>query len=189
MLIMKEIRPGKVIKMQDAPYVVLTSDHSKTAQRRPVLRTKLKNLLTGTVLEYSFAQSEKAEEADLERGKQAQYLYKDENSIYLMDQESFEQFGLPLDQVEAQLPFLTEGENVLYMSFEGKPVALDLPPKVDLKIIEAPDAVKGDSAQGRVMKTAKAQSGYEFQVPLFIKEGDVIRVNTETGDYVERVNS
>lgn len=187
MLSMKEIKLGKVIKWNDEPFVIIKTEHSKKARAGAVLRVKMKNLLSGSVIEETFQGSDKAEEADLERGKRAQYLYKDENSAYFMDQESFEQFGLPIDQVEHQLNFLSEGENVLYMSFEGKPVSLDLPPKVDLRITEAPEGVKGDSAQGRVMKTATVESGYEVQVPLFIKEGDLIKINTETGEYVERV--
>lgn len=187
MLSMNEIKLGKVLKWNDAPFIVIKTEHSKQARAGAVLRVKMKNLLNGSVIENTFQGNDKAEEADLERGKKAQYLYKDENNAYFMDQESFEQFGLPVDQIENQLNYLSEGENVLYMSFESKPVALDLPPKVDLRVTEAPEGEKGNSAQGRVMKTAKVESGYEIQVPLFIKEGDLIKVNTETGEYVERV--
>ncbi len=187
MLAFNEIKLGKVVKWNDAPYIITKTEHSKQARAGAVLRVKMKNLLTGAVIENTFQGSDKAEEADLERGQKAQYLYKDEDNAYFMDQESFEQFGLPTDQIETQLMYLSEGENVLYMSFEGKPVGLDLPPKVTLRVTEAPDGVKGDSAQGRVMKTATLESGYEFQVPLFIKEGDLVKVNTETGEYVERV--
>lgn len=186
MLDMSTIRKGKVIKFQEAPYLILSTDHSKTAQRRPVLRTKMRNLLNDAVLEYSFAQSEKAEEADLERGKPAQFLYKDDTKAYFMDQTSFEQFELPVEAVEDQLKFLPEGKDVMFMAFEGRPVTLDLPPKMDVKVTEAPEGVKGNS-QGRVMKTATLETGYEIQVPMFIKSGDIIRVSTDTGDYVERV--
>lgn len=186
MLDMSTIRKGKVIKFNDQPYLILSADHSKTAQRRPVLRTKMRNLLNDSVLEYSFAQSEKAEEADLERGKPAQFLYKDDTKAYFMDQTSYEQFELPLESIENQLPYLSDGKDVMYMAFEGRPVTLDLPPKIDLRVVEAPEGVKGNS-QGRVMKTAKLETGYEIQVPMFIKEGDLIRINTDDGKYVERV--
>lgn len=187
MLSMNEIKLGKVLKWDGDPYVVIKTEHSKKARAGAVLRVKMKNVFTGSVIENTFQGADKAEEADLERGKKAQYLYKDDQAAHFMDQESFEQFGLDLDQIEQQLNYLSEGENVLYMSYEGKPVALDLPPKVDLRVTEAPEGVKGDSAQGRVMKLATVESGYELQVPLFIKEGDLIRINTETGEYVERV--
>jgi len=187
MLSMNEIKPGRVIKWNDQPFVIVSTQHSKQARSGAVLRAKMKNLLTGAMLENTFQGGDKAEEADLERGKKAQYLYKDDKNAYFMDQESFEQFDLPIDQIEGQLNYLSEGENVLYMSFEAKPVALDLPPKVNLKVIEAPEGAKGDSAQGRVTKTVKVESGYELQAPLFIKEGDLIKINTETGEYVERV--
>lgn len=187
MLDMSTIRKGKVIKFNDAPYLILTTDHSKTAQRRPVLRTKMRNLLNDAVLEYSFAQSEKAEEADLERGKPAQFLYKDDEKAYFMDQTSFEQFELPVEAIADVLKLLPEGKDVMFMAFEGRPVTLDLPPKMDIKVIEAPEGVKGNS-QGRVMKTATLETGSEIQVPMFINSGDTIRVSTDTGEYVERVN-
>lgn len=186
MLDMSTIRKGKVIKFKDAPYLILNADHSKTAQRRPVLRTKMRNLLNDATLEYSFAQSEKVEEADLERGKPAQFLYKDDTNAYFMDQTSFEQFELPVEAISEQLKLLAEGKDVMYMAFESRPVTLDLPPKMDIKVIEAPEGVKGNS-QGRVMKTATLETGAEIQVPMFIKTGDIIRVSTDTGDYVERV--
>lgn len=187
MLDMSTIRKGRVIKFNDAPYLILSADHSKTAQRRPVLRTKMRNLLNDAVLEYSFAQSEKVEEADLERGKPAQFLYKDDTKAYFMDQTSFEQFELPLETVSDTMKLLPEGKDVMFMAFEGRPVSLDLPPKMDIKVIEAPEGVKGNS-QGRVMKTATLETGYEIAVPMFIKAGDVIRVSSDTGEYVERVN-
>lgn len=187
MLSMNEIKTGKVIKWNNQPYIIVKTQHSKQARSSAVLRVKMKNLLTGSMLENTFQGGDKAEEADLERGKKAQYLYQDDSNAYFMDQESFEQFDLPIDQLADQLHFLSEGENILYMSFEEKPVALDLPPKVKLKVIEAPEGAKGDSAQGKVTKTVKVESGYELQAPLFIKEGDLIKINTETGEYVERV--
>lgn len=187
MLSMKEIKLGKVIKWSNAPYVVIKTEHSKKARAGAVLRVKMKNLLTGSVIENTFQGSDKAEEADLERGKKAQYLYKDDSNAFFMDQESFEQFELPVDQIEQQLNYLSEGENVLYMSFEAKPVALDLPPKVTLSVTEAPEGERGNSAQGKVMKTVTVESGYELQAPLFIKVGDLIKINTENGEYVERV--
>lgn len=188
MLSMNEIKLGKVIKLDDQPFIVTKTEHSKQARSGAVLRTKMKNLITGAVLEKTFQGGDKAEEADLERGKKAQYLYKDENKAYFMDQESYEQFELPIDQIEDQLNYLSDGEEVLYMSFENKPVALDLPPKVELKVTEAPEGVRGDTAQGKVTKTVTVESGYQVQAPLFIKEGDIIRINTETGEYVERVS-
>lgn len=187
MLSMNEIKTGKVIKWNNQPYVVVKTEHSKQARSAAILRVKIKNLLTGAMLENTFQSGDKAEEADLERGKKAQYLYKDGSNAYFMDQENFEQFDLPTDQIKTQLNYLSDGDNVLYMSFEGKPVALDLPPKVSLRVTEAPEGAKGDSAQGRVTKTITLESDYELQAPLFIKEGDLIKINTETGEYVERV--
>jgi elongation factor P len=187
MLSMSEIKLGKVIKWNDQPYVIVKTDHIKKARAGAVLKVKMKNLLNGSVIENSFQGNDKAEEADLERGKKAQYLYKDADNAHFMDQDSFEQFGLPVDQIEQQLNYLPEGQDMMYMAFEGNPVALDLPPKVKLKVTEAPDGAKGDSAQGRVTKTVVLETGYEVQAPLFVKVDDILKINTETGEYVERV--
>lgn len=178
------IKVGTVIKINDAPYIVQTADRNKTAQRKAYLVTKMKNLLNGSVLEKTFIQGEKAEEADLERGK-GQYLYKDENNANFMDNKTYEQFALPLETVADQLQFMKEDLEIDILYFEGRPVSVKPPVKVTLKIVEAPPSVKGNSA-GSITKKAVLETGAEISVPIFLESGESVIINTETGEYVER---
>ena len=182
-----ELRGGAVIDINGAPYIVLKSDFMKTAQRRPVMRTKLRNVISGSVLEKTFKQGDKVEAADLTRA-QAQYLYKDDTQLYFMDQESYEQFSIPASTVGDAAKFVKEGGNVTVMSFNGKPISLELPKKVEFKVIEAPPGTKGDTATGGT-KEVTLENGLKVNAPLFIKVGDVVRVNTETGEYSDRVST
>jgi len=180
------IRLGKVLKINNQPYLVIYSLHFRTAQRRANLKTKLKNLIDGTVLEKTFSSGEKGEEADLERSK-GSYLYKDETFAYFMDNQSYEQFSISIDQVEEQLKFLKDNSEVDILYFESKPVSVTPPIKVTLLVVEAPPAVKGATASN-VSKKVKLETGAEIDAPIFIEQGERITINTETGEYVSRTN-
>jgi elongation factor P len=158
----------------------------RTAQRKPVIQAKLRNLMTGKVMEYSFKYGEKIDEADVTKRK-CQYLYADEEGAHFMDPESFETILVPRVIVEDQIKFLKEGTDTLIMFFEDRPIALDLPIKMELKVTETAPGVKGDTATGGT-KPATLETGYVVNVPLFIKEGDLVRVNTASGEYVERAS-
>ncbi len=185
MLSLTEIKLGTLIKINNDPYVVIRSDHHKMGRGGAVLKTKLKNLITGNVLEKTFQGNDKAEAAATEE-KTVNYLYKNQNEAHFMDNENFEQFSLSLEQLGEALNWLKDGTDVKVLYFENKPVSVKLPPKVALKVVSAPPGVKGNSA-GNVNKTAVLETGAEIAVPMFINEGDEIRINTETGEYVERV--
>ena len=184
MLNLNEIKIGKVVEISNEPYLVIRTDHHKMGRGGAVLKTKLKNLISGSVLEKTFQGNDKATEAQTET-KKANYLYKDETQVYLMDNENYEQFSLPLEQIGEQVRFLKDGTDVATLYFDNKPVAITLPVKVELKITSAPPGVKGNSA-GNVNKQVELETGATVSVPMFINEGDVIRINTETGEYVER---
>lgn len=156
----------------------------RTAQRKPVMRTKLRSVMTGKVFEKTFIAGENFDLVEIEKVR-AQFMYKDADNAYFMDNVTFDQFQLPLDTIEEALKFLKEGEETTVTRFEGRPIGVELPPKVVLKIVETTPGVKGDTAQGG-SKPATTETGSVIQVPLFIEEGDSIRVNTETGEYVER---
>jgi len=184
MLNLNEIKIGKVVEISNEPYLVIKTDHHKMGRGGAVLKTKLRNLISGNVLEKTFQGNDKAIEAQTEK-KKANYLYKDETQVYLMDNENYEQFSLPLEQIGEQARFLKDGTDVNTLYFANKPVAITLPVKVELKIVSAPPGVKGNSA-GNVNKQVELETGASINVPMFINEGDVIRINTETGEYVER---
>jgi elongation factor P len=187
MMDMNDIRVGTLVKISDQPYICLWSDFMRTAQRKPVRRTKLKNLITGNILEQTFKHGDKIEEADVTRTK-ASYLYSDEQGAHFMDNESYEQVTLPKEMVAEQLKYMKDGEEYALVNFEGTPITCELPKKVERKVVETSDVVRGDTAQGAVLKDATLETGATVRVPMFIKQGELIRINTETGEYTERVS-
>lgn len=185
---LNDIKVGLVINYEGEPYIVQTANFVRMQQRKPVMQTKLKHLITGRTLEYSFKPGERVETADLNRTKVG-YLYKDGDQLNFMDNTSFEQFSLPATVLGDSVGFLKEGQEVDVLYYNDKPINIELPKKVDLKVVETEPGVRGDTAQGNVLKPAKLETGATIQVPLFVKEGDVIRINTERGEYTERVNT
>jgi elongation factor P len=187
MMDMNDIRVGTLVKISGQPYICLWSDFMRTAQRKPVRRTKLKNLITGNILEQTYKHGDKIEEADVTRSK-ASYLYSDDQGVHFMDSESYDQIALPKEMCAEQMKFMKDGTEYALVNFEGKPITVELPHKVELKITETSDVVRGDTAQGAVLKDATLETGTVIKVPMFIKQGEVIRINTETGEYAERVS-
>jgi elongation factor P len=177
---------GQIIKYNNEPYQIIWSNFMRTAQRKPVIQAKLRNLMTGKVMEYSFKYGEKIDEAEVLK-RNCQFLYSDDEGAHFMNPESFETIVVPKIIVEDQIKFLKEGSDTTIMFFEERPIALDLPVKMDLKVTETAPGVKGNTATGGT-KPATLETGYVVNVPLFIKEGDVVRVNTQSGDYVERAS-
>ena len=181
-----EIRRGKVIVLDGKPYVVTENTFNKRAQRTGMMETKLKNLLTGEVLPRTFRGGDMAEEANVSY-QRCQYLYASGENHNFMNNTTFEQFSLPADQLGLGAKFLVEGNDVDTMYFNDQPVGIELPAKIILKVKESPPSVKGDTATS-ASKQVVLETGHVVNVPLFIKEGDKVKVNTETGEYVERAN-
>ena len=179
-----ELRPGMTIQIDNIPYLVLQAQHSKQARGNGVAKTSLKNLLTGSTIPKTFQGNERIESANVHFSK-AQYLYKDDESAYFMDSNSFEQFSIPLEQIEDQIGYLLEGTEIDIQNFNNKPIAIKLPPKVVLTVTETEPGVRGNTASGG-SKPAILETGIRIQVPLFIDQGERIRINTETCQYVER---
>jgi elongation factor P len=184
MLNINQLKVGKVIEENNEPYIITETHHHKMARGGAVLKTKLRNLISNNVLEKTFQGNDKAKEAETEK-KKADYLYKDENEAYFMNNESFEQFSISLDQLGDQAKFLKEGTEVTVLYFQSQAVSIELPIKMEFKVISSPPGVKGNSA-GNVNKTVEIETGANVSAPLFINEGDIIKINTETGEYVER---
>ncbi|MFA5075893.1 MAG: elongation factor P [Patescibacteria group bacterium] len=187
MLQISDIKMGTVMKVDNQPYVVIYTQQVHMGRGGSILRFKIKNLVTGIVLEKTFKGTDKAEEADLERGK-ASYLYKDENAAYFMNTQTYEQFDLGLDVSAEKVGYLKEGVEVDVLYFEDRPVSIDIPKKIVLQVTDTVDGARGDTAQGKVLKPAVVETGLTVNVPLFVKQGDLIRINTETNDYLERVS-
>ncbi|MDP3696653.1 MAG: elongation factor P [Candidatus Taylorbacteria bacterium] len=168
------------------PYVVLETHHLKMQQRRPTVQVKMRNLINGKVLERNFAQSDVFEEADVEKQK-VKYLYGHRGQYWFANErDPSKRFELSEELLGDSTKFLKANTVLEAVSFEGKIITVELPIKMDFKVIEAPPAIRGDTAQGGV-KQVKIETGAILNVPLFINQNDTVRVNTETGEYVERV--
>ena len=158
----------------------------RTAQRKPVMQTKMRNIITGKVYEYSFKFGESIEEADVVREK-ASFLYADAEGTHFMNQETFETVDIDKEVTQAQEKFLKEGLEVQILRFNGKPVSIELPIKIELKVTEAPPSTVGNSG-GNVTKPVTLETGLVVDAPMFIKEGDILRIDTRSVEYVERAS-
>lgn len=193
MLEYSEIKKGKYIVFEDEPYEVTSSHVFRKQQRKPVNAAKLRSLLTGRIVEHSFHVSDKVQEALIDK-KEIKYLYTNKRSLPAGRQEYWfseandpsKRFKLPEEIIGPSAKFLKPNILLDAMIFDTQIIGLKLPIKMDLKVTEAHPATKGNTAQGAT-KTVKLETGVEIQVPMFIKEGDTIRVNTETGDYADRI--
>ena len=185
MLNYNEIVQRKYIIFNEQPYEVLSSHVFRKQQRKPVNQTKLKNLKTGRVVEHSFHQTDKVPEADIET-KKITYLYSKKGEHWFCERgDKSARFMLDEKTAGESLAFITEGADVSALLFEDEIIGLKIPKKVDLLVVDAPPAVKGNTAQGAT-KQITLESGATISAPLFIAEGDTVSVNTETGEYAGR---
>jgi elongation factor P len=195
MLEYNEVKENKVIIHEGEPYEVLASHVFRKQQRKPVNATKLRNMISGRIVEHSFQATDKVEEAEINT-KKVKYLYNNKGEWWFCEEKDpAKRFTLPESLLGNTSKFLKANSLVDAMIFIDpeddeirKTIGLKLPVKVELKVTEAAPAVKGNTATG-ASKTVKLETGAEILVPLFINEGDVIRINTNTGDYTERVTN
>ena len=186
MLDYSEIVERKYIVLDGQPWEVLTSHVFRKQQRKPVNATKLKNLITGKVTERSFHVSEKVEEAEID-SRDVKFLYQNKGEFWFCEAtDPSKRFKIEENFIGEQAKFIKKDSIVQALSFDEKVIGMKIPIKIDLKVVEAHPAVKGNTAQGGT-KTVKLETGAEIQVPMFIKEGEMVRVNSETGEYAERV--
>jgi elongation factor P len=181
-----EIVQKKVIVHNGEPYEVLSSHVFRMQQRKPVNQTKLRHLVSGKVVEISFHQNESVPEADI--GKmEAVYLYTNRGDSWFAEVGNAKnRFSFPENAFHDQVQWLIQNAPVEVLLYNDKPVSIKIPVKIDLKVVEAPPAVKGDTATGG-NKQVTLESGAVVNTPLFINEGDILRINTDTGEYVERM--
>jgi elongation factor P len=180
-----DFRNGLKIEFEGGPYVIVYFQHVKPGKGGAFVRTKLKNLKTGAVLEHTFRSGDKVEKPDLEE-REMQFMYRMENQFHFMDTKTYEQIYLDEDHVEEAGSYLIENLPVKILFYKGEPIGIDIPLFIDLKIVETEPGVRGDTVSGAT-KAAKLESGAVVQVPLFLNGGDRIKVDTRTGTYIERV--
>jgi len=182
-----EIVPKKVIKFNGEPYEVVSAAVARKQQMKPQNQTKLKHLVSGRVISNAFHASDKAEEADMET-KDIMYLYTNRGESWFHSKgDKSDRFSLPEDTVSDKVKWLADNTEVESLLFEDEIISIRIPIKVDLEVVEAPPAIRGNTAQGG-SKQVVLKGGAVVTTPLFINEGDILRVNTDTGEYVERVD-
>jgi len=187
MLTMNDLSQGVAVLEGGEPWVVLETDFMKKAQRRPVLRTKIRNVRTGQVKERTFKQGDNIPEADVGKTK-ARFIYGSAGTYTFMDELTYEQYVLPADAVGNAAPLLREGTIVDIVTFEGNPVVAQLPLKMEVVVLSAPPGVRGDSASN-ISKEVTVTGNVKVKVPLFVTEGDVVVVDTRTGEYVRKAGA
>ena len=185
MLKMNDIKIGTFCRINNEPYVVLSTQHVQMGRGGAVLRTKLKNLLTGNVFERTFKSGDSVGETDIAKVK-ANYLYSDADFAHFMEIETYDQFNIAKTVLGDKAAYLKEDTEVEILKFDDRPININLPPKMTLKVAQTADAVRGDTAQGNITKEATLENGLIIKVPHFIRQDDYIIVNTETGEYAER---
>ncbi len=180
-----QIRVGMVLNVENELYRVTWIMHRTPGKGNACMQTKMKHILTGKNLEKRFLSNDRVDKADLET-RNMQYLYSEADGLVFMDQETYEQIVIPKSLLDEAVPLLVEGDSYPVTMFEGNPVGIDLPASVILLVTEAPPDVKKATASA-VLKPITLENGMIIQAPGFIKEGDRVKVNTETMEYVERV--
>ncbi len=181
-----QIEKGMYLLEKDAPHHVTEREFVNPGKGSAFVRLKLKNLRTGLVLKITHKSQDNVEEITVD-DVSAQFLYSDGESFVFMNSETFDQFHVPVAGLENRGYFLIEGDTYPVVMWEDEALDIKLPPKMDLEVTDAPEAVKGDTVTG-ASKTVTVETGLQVKVPIFIKQGETIRINTESLEYQERVN-
>lgn len=180
-----ELKKGMSIELDGEPYSVVDYERSKMQQRAPVMRIRFRSLRSGRIVDKTFSGYDVSfTPASVDR-RNAQYIYRDGDFYYFMDNDTFDQFPMSSDQISNSLDFMVEQTEVELIFYEDNPISLELPITVNLEVSDSPPGVKGDTATGAT-KLATLETGLELQVPLFVNQGDTIKVDTRTGTYISR---
>jgi elongation factor P len=180
-----ELKKGTLFQWEGTPFRVVDYNQKVMGRGGSIVNVRIKSLIDGKVLEKTFKGNEQLDSADV-TNQSVQYLYNDGTNYFFMNEESFEQFEIPANLVGEGSGYLKEGDKVTLQFFDGRPISVDLPKNVPLKVTYTEDVVKGDTTSS-VLKNAEVETGITVKVPAFIKQGDVISVDTATGAYRERV--
>ena len=185
MIMAGDFRKGVTVEIDGVVWSIADFQHVKPGKGAAFVRTRLKNVMTGAVLERTFSPTDKYPLAHIET-KDMEYLYSDGELYYFMDVETYEQIPLNFEQVEDAIDFIKENDQVKMRFYKGSAFSVEAPNFVELKVTETEPGFKGDTATGTT-KPAVVETGYHIAVPLFINEGDMIRIDTRTGEYMSRV--
>lgn len=185
MIDVNELRAGVTFTMEGELYKVLEYVHHKPGRGKATIRTKLRNIRTGATIQHNFISGDRVEDIRVER-REVQYLYHDDILYYFMDTETYEQMPVAAHNLEEEIPYLKESMLLKIAVHDGEALEVDLPTTVEMEVIDSEMAVAGDTATGAT-KRATLETGLQVQVPLFVETGDVVRVDTRTGEYVTRV--
>lgn len=182
-----DFKRGKKIEFKGEPYEIIEFQHVKMQQRAPIVRTKLKSLKTGRVLEETFSAGDKFDSPSLEE-KTMQFLYSQDDFCYFMDTETYEQVPLTVAQLGDAKKFIKENMNVQILYYKGEPLTVEPPMFVELAVAETDPSFKGDTASSS-SKPAKLETGAVVKIPFHIDVGDIVRIDTRTSEYIEKVSS
>jgi elongation factor P len=183
-----EIRGGSKIIVEGQPFTVISNDFFKPGKGQAINRIRVKHLLTGRVIEKTFKSGEKFDVADVEE-KGMRLLYKENDGVVFMDEKSFDQINIPFENIGDTAQWLLDDHLYNVIFYNGAPVNVEAPIFIEMVITETAPGDRGDTASGRVMKPAILESGAKVQIPIFVKEGEKIKVDTRTGEYVSRVTT
>ena len=185
MIDVHQLRKGTTFTLEGELYKVIEFQHHKPGRGKAVIRTKIRNLRTGSTIDKNFISGDRVEDVRIDRVA-VQYLYNDGDLYYFMNEETFEQIPLSATVLADSVLYLIDNMSLNISVFDGEPIDIDLPTTVDLRVTDAPLALAGDTATGAT-KQVTVESGLKVTVPLFVSDGDTIRVDTRTGEYVTRV--
>jgi elongation factor P len=182
-----EFKAGVKIEVEGQPYTIVTNEFVKPGKGQAFNRVRIKHLITGRVIERTFKSGDKAEVADVVESNM-RLLYKEADGVVFMDDNTFEQVKIPLESIGDTTQWLIEDFVYAIVFYKGAPVTVEPPTFMEMKIVETAPGDRGNTASGRVLKPAITQSGAKIQVPIFIDEGEIVKIDTRTGEYVSRVN-
>ena len=185
MISVTDMKKGVTVELDGQLWRVLEYDHYKPGRGKAIIRTKLRNLRTGSIVNRNFLSGDRVNDVRLDH-RTVQYLYNDGEFYTFMDLETYEQPALTKSLIEDVLPYLKEGITLEFEEYEGEPIGIEAPITVELEVTDAPPGYAGDTATGAT-KEVTLETGLKLQVPLFVKTGDVLRVDTRTGEYLTRV--
>ncbi len=182
-----DLTVGTTFMLDGQPFIVVSGEFHRMQMRKAIMRTQIRNLLTGALVQRTFTASDKFDPAQIDEIF-VNYLYHETDTFHFMEKETFEQYQVSKEVLGSRADFLTEDMNVKLILFNGNPVSMDIPKNVNLTVLKSPPAIRGNTVTN-TFKAVICQNDIQVQAPLFIKEGDVIKVSTETNEYIERVNT